>query len=216
MINDETMQCIAKARQGDDDAFARLVEMYQNPVFYLCYRMLGETQEAEDGAQETFLRAYRSLQKYDAERPFLTWLLAIASHYCIDQIRKRKVQFISVDNDDEDDRAEQEIEDKSPGPEALLREGEERRQVRALLNVLEPTARAAVVLVYWYEYSYEEIALALSLSPSAVKSRLHRARRPLAKTWLAQDAARTAAEKKNVISIVQPKPERKRYEMPAL
>ena len=78
-------QWIEKARNGDDEAFAMLVTTYQNPVYNLCYRMLGESNAAEDAAQETFWRAYQNLKHYDLDRSFITWLLSIAAHYCIDQ-----------------------------------------------------------------------------------------------------------------------------------
>src|SRR3972149_11642264 len=90
---------VARANEGDQEAFAMLVEAYQTPVFNLCMRMLGERGEAEDAAQESFLRAYRGLRRYDPERPFGTWLLSIASHYCIDQLRRRRLEFVSVEEE---------------------------------------------------------------------------------------------------------------------
>ena len=83
-------ELLSKAQQGDAQAFTWLVETYQRPVFNLCYRMLGNAQDAEDAAQETFLRAYKNLRRYDRSRPFSTWLLSIAAHYCIDQARRRR------------------------------------------------------------------------------------------------------------------------------
>ena len=88
---------LKKAQRGDAQAFTSLLEAYERPVFNLCYRMLGNAQDAEDAAQETFLRAYQSMRRYDNSRPFSTWLLSIAAHYCIDQIRKRRVQIVSVE-----------------------------------------------------------------------------------------------------------------------
>ena len=87
----EEQTWVAQAQQGDDEAFTKLVETYQTPVFNLCYRMLGEPELAEDAAQETFLRAYQHLHRYDQKRPFPTWLLSIAAHYCIDRLRRRKL-----------------------------------------------------------------------------------------------------------------------------
>jgi len=72
---------LIKAQRGDPEAFTCLLEAYQRPVFNLCYRMLGNAQDAEDAAQETFLRAYQHLKRYDNSRPFSTWLLSIAAHY---------------------------------------------------------------------------------------------------------------------------------------
>ena len=87
MIDNES-EWLVRVMEGDDLAFTRLVEKYQRPVYNLCYRMLGNAGDAEDAAQEAFLRAYKSLNRYDQKRPFATWLLSIASHYCIDQPRQ--------------------------------------------------------------------------------------------------------------------------------
>ena len=96
MDNPET-RWLELALRGDEDAFCRLMELYQKPVFNLCYRMTGDPQEAEDAAQETFLRAYQNLKRYDPQRSFATWLLSIAAHYCIDQIRRRKALITPLD-----------------------------------------------------------------------------------------------------------------------
>src|SRR5512134_1836935 len=76
-VNEE-MAWVLQAQQGNDEAFTRLVEHYQTPVYNLCYRMLGEPEAAEDAAQETFLRAFQHLHRYDRKRPFATWLLSIS------------------------------------------------------------------------------------------------------------------------------------------
>ena len=92
---------IIQAQNGSDEAFTQLVETYQTPVFNLCYRMLGSSDAAEDAAQETFLRAFQHLHRYDLKRPFATWLLSIAAHYCIDRLRRKKLPVFSVDEDEE-------------------------------------------------------------------------------------------------------------------
>lgn len=157
------------------DAFTQLVETYQRPVFNLCYRMLGDAQEAEDAAQETFWRAYQGMKKYDPSRSFVTWLLSIAAHYCIDQQRKRKLPMVDIDILPEEDAP-----DPSPNPEKVISKQMENRVLHRLLDQLQPQDRAAIILRYWYEMSEEEIATTLQLTPSAVKSRLFRARRQLA------------------------------------
>jgi len=91
-VNDELIW-VMQAQQGSDEAFTRLVEEHQTHVYNLCYRMLGEPEAAEDAAQESFLRAYQNLQRYDRNRPFATWLLSIAAHYCIDRLRRRKLSM---------------------------------------------------------------------------------------------------------------------------
>lgn len=177
MSNPE-QESLSKALQGDEEAFAALVELYQTPVFNLCYRMLGDAQEAEDAAQETFWRAYQALKRYDPARPFITWLLSIAAHYCIDQQRKRRLPMVDLEI-----LPEETIPDASPNPERTVNQREQERMLRGLLNQLNPQDRAAVIMRYWYDLSEVEIAESLSLSVSAVKSRLHRARLLLAKQW---------------------------------
>lgn len=167
-----------QALKGDPQAFAQIVEMYQRPVFNLCYRMLGTVEDAEDASQETFLRAYRSLRRYDANRSFITWLLSIAAHYCIDQMRRRRYPIISIE-----DLPVPDLPDPAPEMETKLGHKQERERVLSLLQTLDPIDRAAVVLYYWYDYSYEEIGQALSLTIPAIKSRLHRARRAMAESW---------------------------------
>ncbi len=173
---------LSRAQAGDPDAFTQVVEMYQTPVYNLCYRMLNNAGDAEDAAQETFLRAFQSIRRYDRSRSFPTWLLSIAAHYCIDQIRKRRMAIVSME-----DLPYPELADGSPGPEATVSRKEERKQIQGILNSLQPVDRAAVVMYYWYEMSYEEIGQALNLSLSAVKSRLHRARRAMVEEWITHE-----------------------------
>ncbi len=174
---------LAKAIKGDQEAFTCLVQTYQTPVFNLCYRMLGDPYEAEDAAQETFLRAYQNMQRYDPQRAFSTWLLSIAAHYCIDQLRKRRMKLLSLD-----DEPLIEPPDHAPGPEPALSLHEDQRRVQQLLTQVNPQDRAAVIMLYWYDMSYEEIAESLSMTVSAVKSRLHRARQVLAQGWSDQES----------------------------
>jgi RNA polymerase sigma-70 factor (ECF subfamily) len=178
-VNDEKAW-VLQAQHGNDEAFTQLVETYQTPVYNLCYRMLGEAELAEDAAQETFLRAYQNILRYDPKRPFPTWLLSIAAHYCIDRLRKRKFSMFSID----DDESTFELPDtEAPNPENEAIKKEERDQVHIILQSLDATDRAAIIMRYWYDFSEAEIAEALNLTVSAVKSRLHRARRALANLW---------------------------------
>jgi RNA polymerase sigma-70 factor (ECF subfamily) len=183
-------QWLSLAQKGDPQAFSELVETYQKPVYNLCYRMLGTAEDAEDASQETFLRAYKSMRRYDNSRPFSTWLLSIAAHYCIDQIRRRRLSIVSIEELPVPD-----VPDVSPGLETTVSRNEERRRIRKLLDTLAPTDRAAVIMYYWYNFSYDEICQALSLSVSAVKSRLHRARRAMAEEWINQQPETLMAER---------------------
>ena len=177
-MNDE-MAWIVQAQNGSDEAFTYLVEAYQTPVYNLCYRMLGEPEAAEDAAQETFLKVYQNLARYDRERSFATWLLSIAAHHCIDRLRRRRFVSFSIDEDEE---AQMELPDRSaPDPETETVRRQEQAHLHQLLQSLDPTDRAALILRYWQDCSEIEIAQALTLTVPAVKSRLHRARRALAK-----------------------------------
>ena len=175
---DQEQGWIEAALHGDRNAFGRLVEAYQGPVYNLTFRMLGDPNEAEDAAQETFLRAYRKLGSYDPGRKFSTWLLSIASHYCIDRLRRRRLTWLSL----EEERLPPGVmTSQQPGPEGSAIQSEQEAQIQTLLDTLSADYRAVVVLHYWYGLSYEEIAAATSGTVSAVKSRLFRARRMLAK-----------------------------------
>ncbi len=182
----EEMTWILQARQGNDEAFTRLLEQYQTPVYNLCYRMLGEPEQAEDAAQESFLRAYQNMTRYDPQRPFATWLLSISAHHCIDRLRRRRFTLFSLDAEREDDDRPIELPDVhalDPEREAVRRD--EQPEVQSALHGLEATDRAAIILRYWYDFSEVEIAESLHLTVSAVKSRLHRARKAVARLLLA-------------------------------
>jgi RNA polymerase sigma-70 factor (ECF subfamily) len=175
-MSDNEKLWMARARQGDDDAFAHLVEAYQRSVFNLCYRMLGDQAEAEDAAQETFIRAYTRFASYAPDRKFSSWLLAIASHYCIDCLRRRRFDLVSWD----DLPPRHYLTDANPKPEEVALRQEARRDAQELLESLPPDYKAAVILHYWHELSYEEIAQALDSTLPAIKMRLFRARQMMA------------------------------------
>jgi RNA polymerase sigma-70 factor (ECF subfamily) len=195
-VNDE-LAWVLQAQQGNDEAFTKLVEEHQTHVYNLCYRMLGEPEAAEDAAQETFLRAYQNLHRYDRNRPFATWLLSIGAHYCIDRLRRRKLSVFSMDEENEDGTSFELRDANSPDPEAESVKREDRDRLHVLLKDLEPTDRAAIIMRYWHDASEIEIAEALNLTVSAVKSRLHRARRALAGMWQ-EDKPRARAERRKV------------------
>jgi RNA polymerase sigma-70 factor (ECF subfamily) len=176
VVTDE-QRWVEAAREGDKAAFGRLVEAYQRPIYNLAYRMLGNASEAEEAAQEAFIRAYKHLRSYDPQRPFSTWLFSIASHYCIDRIRRRRIDWLPL----EEEIAEPiRLASASPNPESVVTERDREAWVQQLMSTLSPTDRAALTLHYWYDAPYKEIADVLGLTVSAVKSRLFRARRALA------------------------------------
>ena len=177
------LQWVEDTLNGNQDSFAELVNTYQNAVYNLCYRMLGERTESEDAAQEAFLRAYLNMDRYDPARSFKTWVLSIASNHCIDRLRKRRLTWLSLD---EPLPPNIHLSSDEPEPEDATIHKERSQAMQTLLNELNTEYRAAVILRYWYDYSYAEIADILDTTESAIKSRLFRARQALADRLEAQ------------------------------
>jgi RNA polymerase sigma-70 factor (ECF subfamily) len=169
----EEAQLARRAQAGDQTAFADLVARYTGAVYNQAYRMLGNAQEAEDAVQEVFLRAYRRLDSYDPGRRFVTWLLTIGSNFCIDRLRRRRMNWLTLDD------VAFWLTSGEAGPERSALEGERQRHVQRALGQLPESYRSVTVLRYWHDLSYLEIAEALSLTEATVKTRLHRARKML-------------------------------------
>ena len=162
---------------GEQNAFEVLVERYKDAVQNLAYRMLGNPTEAEDVTQEVFVRAYTQLATYKPAHKFSTWLLSIASHLAIDQLRRRRFLALPL----EDVPFLEWMADLGTGPEQSALQGEQQDEIQTYLQRLPSKYRAVIVLRYWYDLSYEEISTALNLTPALVKARLHRARELLAR-----------------------------------
>jgi RNA polymerase sigma-70 factor (ECF subfamily) len=161
----------------DGQSFAELVNRYEQAVLNLAYYMLHDPAEAEDAAQEAFLRAYRNLSRYDCGRSFKTWVMSIASNHCIDRLRRRHFQKFSLDEMLPTHPA---LASREPNPEEHTIESERSRAMSRLLETLPAKYRSVVILYYWYEMSCTEIADSLAVREGTVKSRLFRARRQLA------------------------------------
>lgn len=164
---------VQAALHGNQAAFADLVTRYQTAVYNMAYRMLGDPTEAEDAAQEVFVRAWNQLHTFQLDRRFSTWLLSIASHYCIDLLRRRK-PYAPLDD------VALFVPSDDPQPEELALRTEQSEMVQRLLNTLPDKYRSVTVLRYYNDLSYDEIAKATGLTESAVKTQLHRARKMLA------------------------------------
>ncbi len=189
------------ARRGDKQAFSQLVQAYQRPVYNLTYRMLGNSEEAEDAAQETFLRAYARLGQYDPQMKFSTWVFSIANHHCIDRLRKRRATHISID----DNPVLENLQVDTPQPEHQALAQEQSIELQGLINLLEPEYRTPLVLRYWEEMSYEEIAEAMGVTVAAVKSRLFRARQQLMALYESDQSAAAPPSKGRKPAKQQPR-----------
>jgi RNA polymerase sigma-70 factor, ECF subfamily len=182
------MDAIVKKRikqvlKGDQSAYSEIVEMYKDQVFQICYRMLGNRHEAEDMAQEAFIRAYVNIQSFNQKKKFSTWLYRIATNLCIDRIRKKKPDYYldaEVEGTDGLTMYSQIPHDgKLPEEEVVGLELQETIQ-REILNLPEKY-RSVIVLKYIEELSLQEISEILDLPLGTVKTRIHRGREALRK-----------------------------------
>lgn len=181
----EDMEIIGRFLAGDDQAFIKLVLRYQNRVHNLCYRLLGDTHEAQDMAQEIFLTVHRSLKNFRGDSLFSTWIFRIATNHCKNRIkylgRRKYYQSSSLDQprEAEDGDIFSEVEDENPDPESCLGSDEIQKVVQEAIATLDEEHRMVIVLRDIQDQSYEEIAEVLGLKVGTVKSRIHRARNEL-------------------------------------
>jgi RNA polymerase sigma-70 factor (ECF subfamily) len=170
---------LRRARDGDLDAFNRLVDLHQRAVYNLCFRMLGSGASAEDATQDAFFSAYRNIRKFKGAA-FRPWLMRIASNACVDELRRRgRRPAVSLDaprpgGDDAID-----VADAAAGPETEALRREQRETVESALLRLPADQRLAVVLCDMQGFAYEEIAQAMRTSVGTVKSRIARGREKL-------------------------------------
>lgn len=174
---------------GNGAAFSQIVTRYQQPIYNLCYHMLRDSGEAEDAAQEIFLRAYTKIDTFDQNRKFSTWLFTIASNYCIDHLKRRRVTLISWDNL-AFGLADNGYQDNGYQPELSLIKDEITAEIHGLVDTLPPDYRSAVILKYWYAMSLQDIADTLNSTVSAIKSKLFRARKMMAQAAMKKQSAK--------------------------
>lgn len=186
-------ELVRQTLAGDLRAFETIVENHQQAVYRILYRLLRNKQEAEDTAQETFLRCYRHLAKFDQERPFAPWLYRIATNLALSRLRHlarhRFVPWETCDNRVSGTRAadpEQqyipaagEVSDWSLDPEAAWERKETRSEIVGVLKNLKPADQLIVILRYFEELSYDEIAYIMQTRRNSIEVRLFRARQKL-------------------------------------
>jgi RNA polymerase sigma-70 factor (ECF subfamily) len=171
------------SRSGDRRAFAELVELYKDKIYHLGYRMLNQKQEAEDVVQETFLRVYMNLERYDENQKFSTWIYRIATNLCIDRLRKKKPNY-SIDaemSDNEGTDWHAILPSDEAGPEEELILSETQHNIRNAIQSLPDKYRTVVVLRYLHDMSLQEISDVLEMPVTTVKTRVHRGREFLRK-----------------------------------
>jgi len=175
---------LGRAGSGDADAYAELFREFQPRVLALCRYLLGSFEDAEDAASEVFARLPRAMKTYDAALPFPKWLMSVASHHCVDQLRRRKVQQRIFDPPDE--RTPEAVAGQASPLEDLV-SAEEQNVVRAAIAALPERSRLPLVLRYYNELSYDEIAATLSLSRANVATLIFRAKQELREALARKD-----------------------------
>ncbi|MEO8258670.1 MAG: sigma-70 family RNA polymerase sigma factor [Acidobacteriota bacterium] len=169
---------LARARQGDGDAFRVLVERHSHSVFRLAFRMTGNEQDAEDVVQESFLRAFKQLGRFESRANFGTWLYRIVANCSVDLMRTRQARQ-NQGRMDSLDELDNPAPADGPTPERLAQSTEIGRRVAAALAGLSPLERAAFILRHFEGQSIDEISRALGLRTSATKHSVFRAVRKL-------------------------------------
>jgi len=167
---------VERARSGDADAFRLLVERHSRPLFRLGFRMTGNESDAEDIVQETFLRAYRQLARFDERASFGTWLYRIATNYALDLVRarnRRSEQSPAFEGGAEDPL--QSAPSGDPPPDRLAQSGQVREHLAAAMEALSPAERTAFVLRHFEGMSIEEVGRMLGCQPGAAKHSVFRA-----------------------------------------
>jgi len=166
------------ALKGDQQAFAELVSLYQDKLYHMAYRMLNNRQEAEDVVQDTFLRVYKNLDRYDDTMKFSTWIYRIATNLSIDRLRQRKLSYSldaeSTDHEGLDGYSMIPSDDRTPESETLLSELQE--TIRQAIDTLPPKYKTVMVLRYLQDMSLQEIGDVLDMPVTTVKTRVHRGR----------------------------------------
>ena len=179
MTRQEELALLRRAKDGDSAAFEEIVRAHEATVYHLALRQLGSREDAEDAAQEVFLKAYTGLQSFRGESRLSVWLYRVTNNVCIDFLRRRKETVSLYAQDEDGEPLELEIPDARFDPAALAERADLREQVGRALDKLPPDARQILLLRELGGQSYDEIAQTLSLDIGTVKSRIFRARKKL-------------------------------------
>jgi RNA polymerase sigma-70 factor (ECF subfamily) len=171
-------ELIEKSLSGDYIAFEELVHRYENKVYTVAYRFMGNHADACDLAQEAFIKMYQALPKFRGDSSFMTWIYHITANVCRDELRRRqKKQTLSLDDDSDDNVAPKlTIASDEPGPEEIIESIELSAQVQQCLNMMSEDYRLVLIMREIQGLSYDEIAETMNISLGTVKSRLSRAR----------------------------------------
>jgi RNA polymerase sigma factor (sigma-70 family) len=181
------LEIIQLALNGDEKAYAQLLDRYQDSIYFLLLKKIGNENDAEDLMMETFAKAFNNLSQYTPVYAFSTWLFRIAINNCIDFVRKKKIRPQSYDSGvDFHDPDNPNFTSSNLSPEDLVIKDQKAAELRAMIKTLKPRYARLIELRYYQEFSYEEIAEEMQLPLGTVKAQLFRARELLAPLLLSK------------------------------
>jgi len=180
-VRREDAQLIRRCLKGDEKAYEKLLEKYRGPVFSICFRMVRNRDDAEDLAQDVFIKIFNILDRYNPSFPFSSWLYRITSNLCIDFLRKNKRTIYSIDKpvDSEDGEMSRQLPSDAIGPERKMELKEEMVILEKAIEKLPEHYRMIVLLRHQEHLSYDEISETLGIPLGTVKARIHRARKTI-------------------------------------
>jgi RNA polymerase sigma-70 factor (ECF subfamily) len=171
MQTNNDLELIARTLDGDDDAFAVLIDRYKDAVYYHCFAIVRDEDVAEDMAQETFITAYYKLQRYNPEFRLATWLFKISTNKCLTHLKRKSTAAVSGDD------LLEHIVDQRANPHKQAIDSE----LHDAVSHLKPKFRAVISLYYWQGLQYEEVATAMGAPKNSVRVWLKRAKEELRK-----------------------------------
>ena len=191
-------ELLAATADGDDEAFRTLVERHQDRLIRLCDRILGDRDEALDVAQEVLLKLYEKASSLRPQGQLYTWLYRVATNFCLNRLRRRRiVRFLPIGDDNEDSAAFLEPVESRPGPDRALESKRRWAATRSAIESLPDNQRVVLILAKFEGMSYREISRTLEITEGAVESRLFRAIRNLTRSQVSDDS-RVSQEEETV------------------
>jgi RNA polymerase sigma-70 factor (ECF subfamily) len=181
-------ELVTRAQLGSEKAYRELLDRYQRPVFSIIFRMIRDREQAEDLAQETFVRVFNHIGRYDPRYKFSSWIFKIATNLTIDWIRRKELKTVSIDGSrnavtsDEMEASAITIVSEDENPEELLEAKELGEEIEQAIGKLRPEYRAAILLRHVEGREYQEIAEIMALPLGTVKTYIHRGRNELRDT----------------------------------